>query len=131
MTETAAFQDALDRYIQVCEQALASDQVSAPMRAIFQAALKNMEGKSLSLALYDDRPKALCNIDIADKQVKVSNSRGIANNDRPEDHHTNPRVVRLSLTDIQDVIKKPDRYLKNPALLDWSWLNNLSAKSED
>ena len=128
MTEPFAFQDALDRYIEICERALASDKTTGPMRAIFRSALDQLNGERLSLALYDDQPKALCHVDILDQKVCTSEAIVFSEPANSEAYCPSSRVVRLSLTHIQDVIAQPERYLENPALLDWSWLSPASSK---
>jgi len=107
-----AYDGLLKDYLRVCNKVLHENRNRFPYSQIWHAGEEALCGKSIRFAVYDDEPKAQCEVTLAENRIKS----GDDGKDR------DPPTKRLSVQYLEDVVADPQKYIENPALIDWDWL---------
>lgn len=100
----------LERYIEICNEAMARSGDRFPYNRIWQAAGDAGAGRGVELALVDDRPVSTYEVTVYPDHVEPAQEAG------------DPPVLRLSKSYLDDVLSNPQKYIDNPTLIDWGWL---------
>lgn len=100
----------LERYIEICNEALARSCDRFPYNRIWQAASEAQAGRGVELVLVDDMPVSTCEVTVYMDHIE----RGLEAGDAP--------VLRLNKSYLEDVVSNPQKYIDNPTLIDWGWL---------
>ena len=103
------------KYLEICNKALSENKDRFPYKFILDAAKEKLSEKTVSIELYDDRPKLQCDVKMVDNQIDVVECKEI-------NAQNLPWQVKLSY--LQRVIENPDEFIENPAKIDWDWLQD-------
>ena len=104
------------RYLEICNKALDCNKDKFPYKQIWQAAQKVLSDKNISLAIYDDHPKATYDLSIHDNHIDV-----VGKNVKEE---KSDDAWHVNMSYMEKVVSNPDEYIRNPAKIDWDWLRN-------
>lgn len=107
------YRNLLLQYIGICNQIMAANEKRFPYNKIWQAQEAAMKGRAVEFVVVDDLPKASCAVEMNGDRIRLIG----------EDQNAE-MVKRLSLFDINDVVRNPEKYIADPALIDWSWLKS-------
>jgi len=102
--------DELERYIEVCNEVLRRNRNRFPYEHIWNAAADAEAGHGARLVLVDDTPVSVCEVTVFPDHLE-----------RSEDGEDAP-VLRISKSYLDDVLRNPQKYVDNPALINWGWL---------
>ncbi|NVJ98183.1 MAG: hypothetical protein HWE25_08525 [Alphaproteobacteria bacterium] len=102
----------LDQYLRVCNKVLEKNRGRFPYSQIWQAGEQALSGRVVELAVFDENPIAHCRVTL--HANRISSKR------MPEDEPA--PMKRLSAQYVQDVVSHPEKYIENPSLIDWDWL---------
>jgi len=108
-------EDLFHRYVEICNRALELNKDRFPFKQILHTAQNMMDNETVSLAVYDDNPKATYDISINENQIDVIDKN---KTDKSND------VWHINLSYLEKVVGNPEEYIKNPAKIDWDWLKN-------
>lgn len=103
----------LERYLDICNQVMRKNRDRFPYNQIWQAGEEALSGRSVQFTIVDDAPKAQCRVTLESNEI---------NGEIGQDTKDEPPVMRLSTTYIEDVVANPKKYIENPSLIDWDWL---------
>jgi hypothetical protein len=118
--ELAGFEDyerVFERYLEVCNQAIEKNRDKFPYMEIWKARWKKLStGNILQCALYDDRPKVVYTLRLAeDMKIEII-----------EKTHMAPKEAwPLRYSFLKHVADNPEDYIEHPANLDWGWLTDM------
>lgn len=107
------------RYLDICNQALDANKSTFPYNCILKAAQAMLKDKTITLTLYDDRPKTSFELSLKHDHLKVTDSHAPC-----EQTKQSERSWRVNMSYLEDVVLHPEEYIKNPAKIDWDWLRN-------
>jgi hypothetical protein len=101
----------LEAYLEICNKVLEANRDRFPFSRIWEAGEAALKGRTVALAVVDDEPKASCVVRLENKHIEATEEGGEC-----------PPVTRLSKQYVEDVLAHPDKYIADPALIDWGWL---------
>ncbi|WP_262690373.1 hypothetical protein [Kordiimonas aestuarii] len=104
----------LEQYLDICNRVLAANRDRFPYNRIWEAGEAALKGRTVAIALVDDEPRASCVVKLKDHHIEAAETGGAAGDQPP--------VSRLSTRYIDDVLANPEKYIKDPSLIDWCWL---------
>ena len=102
-------------YIDVCNRALEINKNRFPFKQILGTAQKTGEDRLVEVKIVDDGPGSDFVIGFDKNKIK-----GDLHGDCP--HCRCEGQWRVSRSYMEDVVRNPDAYIKNPAKLDWEWM---------
>lgn len=106
-------QTLLQRYLEICNDALKKHGDKLPYKEIVSAVKRTIDDHPLELAVYDDKPKAAFTLSLKEEKL-VSNGY-------PEDVK---KAWRMDLSYLRQVVEQPKEYIENPEKLDLDWLKS-------
>ncbi len=114
-TSSDEYEELLKRYIEVFNRAVKENKDKLPYQNMLSAALKLPESVGdLHYVIYDHRPKGSFSLRLVDGSLEIID----------KNKKTSENFCTLSYDYLRNVTENADKYVKNPALLDWSWLKN-------
>ncbi len=90
-----------------------------PYEQIWHAAELNLFGKSFQFEIAGDFNKSQCTVTFKDKEIFLTTADEVCSK------------FRYAEAYISDVVTAPKKYIDNPALVDWSWLQFSQEKGCD
>lgn len=111
--KTDTYASLLEQYLEICNRAMQENRDRFPYSQIWQAGEQALSGRAVELAVVDDQPKAQKCVTLHSNQI---------DGPEPEDMRDDPPVMRLSASYLEDVVAHPEKYIENPSLIDWDWL---------
>jgi hypothetical protein len=117
-------QTLLNAYVAICNQALQENKDMFPYKSIIEAFYQTIEGKKIALSLIDDEPKVIGCLSLEKDGVKLSPL------DVDENQAVKINMCHLKMSYLKNVVLNPHEYIKNPAKIDWRWIENITHASE-
>jgi hypothetical protein len=116
-TDEREYENVFRQYLDICNQAIAENKDKFPYTGIWNARLKGIDQLAhVNAVVFDDRPKAAYLLHLTpEMRIEISEKKALAN-DEPW-----PFPYQY----MKRVIKNPDKYIANPARLQWGWLQYL------
>ena len=117
MTENAPLDDTIMiRYLNICNRAIAYNSARFPFKQIFDAAQRHECGKVIEVNILGaDQPLSYAmTLDHAGLHAKPHADC--------EDCQCDKKWA-IAYDYLKTVTQHPDQYIKNPAMLDWGWVN--------
>lgn len=102
----------INRYVEICNNALAQSSGRFPFSCILQAVQESGKSPKVRVALKGD-PRD------PDQEMRLENGRIVI---MPCDAGQSAAIWKLCPDYLEDVLARPQNYTENPALLDWDWL---------
>lgn len=102
------------QYIDVCNKALEKNKDVFPYKQILSATESLINDKKISMDVFDDRPKARFNIQMNKSRFELTEP------EESDDTH----AWHLNASYLEEVVNNPDKYINNPAKIDWDWLKS-------
>ena len=107
--------DLISRYVEICNRALQENKERYPYKQILDAAQNMQKLKNIGVCIVDDKPQTSYVLQLCDNKIKG------------KPHHTGVDMQydvkwRVSRTYLENVVKNPEEYVKNPAKIDWEWI---------
>lgn len=113
-TDTRNDAEALfERYLAVCNEALAAHEDEFPYRELTGTAERLLGDQPIDLAVYDDEPKAAFSVRFKKKRLKPKG--------KPADVR---KAWRVNLSYLRHVVENPKTYIEHPENLDLDWLKS-------
>lgn len=113
--------DLFQRYLEICNEALESNKDKFPYREIWEALKQREQDKNVKVRIIDDHPESDIMIKRQNQQLKAVPLKG-----EGKDETTEEWFVTKSY--LEDVVKHPDSYIENPALINWDWISGKSTQ---
>ena len=103
-----------EQYLKVCNHAMEVNKDRFPFKQILEAAREHAHTRTVEVQIVDDCPSADIMIRIESDKIQA------------EDHHACENCQcdarwKVNKSYLEDVVKNPDIYIKNPARIDWEW----------
>jgi hypothetical protein len=117
-------QTLLNAYVAICNQALQENKDIFPYKSMIEAIHHTIEGKKIALSLIDDEPKVIACLSLEKDGVKLLPL------DTEENQFVKINMCHLKMSYLKNVIDNPQEYIKNPAKIDWRWIENIAYTSE-
>ncbi len=111
------YENVFRQYLAVCNQAIAENKDKFPYTGIWNARLKGIDPlPHVNAVVFDDRPKASYLLHLTpEMKIEISEKKAQAADDPwPFPYQYMKRVIR-----------NPEKYIANPARLQWGWLQYL------
>lgn len=115
---TSNYDDLMERYLDVCNQALALNKERFPFKQIWGAAQESECGKVIEVNIADGFSKA-------SYTMRFSKGRLVA---EPHSKCQYDRKWTVSEHYLENVAKDPEEYIQNPAKIDWEWMYDAPAQ---
>lgn len=109
----------LQRYVEICNQAIANAGGESPSARILDAGLAQVASPVI-VDVIDDRPKPCGQVSVDGQDITFTSLDA----DNISHHWTIRRRF------LEDVVAAPDAYLQEPAMLDWGWVHTPAASSQ-
>ena len=109
---TQDFSELVERYMEVCNQAIEKHKDTFPYKNILKAS-EAFQGSGWRFTVYDDEPKGSYQINLNDNFMEAKPC---------EKKHSSGWHLNTSY--LHKVTQNPQDYIDNPALLDLDWLKN-------
>lgn len=122
--EGSGKQDLFEQYLAVCNQAIALNAERTPFKEIWAGVRRLGIDKSITVSVIDDKFTPQFSLSLNGDLIIVKNEKNMCRTDCP---CTAQWRVRKSY--LLDVIENPQIYIRNPAMIDWEWLQKLSELS--
>jgi hypothetical protein len=116
MQDNLSNKDLFKKYIEVCNAALAANKNRFPFKQILDAAQKEYNDKKIEVMIVDDHPRPSYIMEMSGHNITS----------RPHDACQNCNCDgqwSVTRSYLENVLKNPDSYIKNPAKLNWEWLH--------
>jgi hypothetical protein len=116
------YENVFRQYLDVCNQAIERNKHKFPYTAIWNARLKNPEKNALLHAVvFDDRPKLAYMLRLTpDMKIEISEKKDLQTDE----------AWPFPYQYMKRVINHPEKYITNPARLQWGWLQFLLEPNE-
>lgn len=111
MPDDMSYDRLLERYFCICNEAMKAHGQEFPYSVMFGAMADKLKTCPVSVAVYDDLPKAAGSVTLAGDELEV----------RPFVEEKSGRVARVPLSELMNVVQDPERYISDPTLIDWTW----------
>lgn len=102
-----------ERYIEICNLALARHKETFPYKQMLAASEAVLFNTPIPVAVVDDEPKSLFSIRLRNQHLDVAAM--------PDVEKT---PWRLKKSYLKEVVDHPQDYINNPAKIDWEWLKS-------
>lgn len=113
-------QDLINRYFQICNEALQANKDKAPFKHILQAAQTQNALKDVGIAVIEDHPTSQFIMHLNGDKIEVETNESC--------HQCQCKAQwRVPKSYLENVIRNPEEYIKNPAKIDWEWLQSAGA----
>jgi hypothetical protein len=111
------YENVFRQYLDVCNQAIERNKDKFPYTEIWNARLKGPEKNSLIHAVvFDDRPKLAYLLCLTpEMKIEITEKKELQTNE----------AWPFSYQYMKRVINHPEKYITNPARLQWGWLQYL------
>ncbi len=111
------YENVFRQYLDVCNQAIERNKDKFPYTEIWNARLKGPEKSSLIHAVvFDDRPKLAYMLRLTpEMKIEISEKKDLQTDE----------AWPFSYQYMKRVINQPEKYITNPARLQWGWLQYL------
>lgn len=110
-----AHEDLFAQYLEICNQALQESKHKFPFQQILGAARRVNSSRKTEVFVIEDRPQSTYVLSVNDKGIAAEPAASSDNCDCQGEW----RVARSYL---EDVIQNPQKYIENPAKINWDWL---------
>ncbi len=114
------YRDILLRYVDVCNKVMSANRQRFPYRQIWSAGEHALSGRSVVLALHDDGTLARCVVAMGEASISVE----MVNPSQSPCQCQQLTVYPVKLGYVLEVITEPDRYIADPSLINWDWLQD-------
>ena len=119
MTDAFSPDDLFQRYMAICNMALKQNENRFPFKQILGAA-KNVTPKSgVEVLIIDDRPSD-------GNLVHLNESGKFQSLDESCKNCDCVGQWRVTRSYLEDVVNDPEKYISNPAKIDWEWMFELN-----
>ncbi len=113
---SAYYEQIFERYLDICNQVIEKNKETLPCIKLWKERWTSAEhDKILHCAIYDDRPKVVYTLQLADDMTL----RIIA-----KTHNAPPNAWPFKYSDLRHVVEDPQHYIEHPEDLDWDWLSH-------
>ena len=102
------------QYLKICNQALDENKNRFPYNHLWDAAQKLMEDEIVQISIYDDRPKIAYCLQFKDHHIEAVK---VSTTDKSDS-------CCINMSYLEQVVEEPEKYIENPAKIDWDWLRN-------
>ena len=105
----------LQRYLDVCNQALDANKDRFPYKQILGSAQNLSHDALIEVSIIDDRPTETFVLSLNETKIVG----------QPHDNCTNCECDakwRINRSYLEEVINHPEDYIRNPAKIDWEWM---------
>lgn len=119
MAKKATYNDLFAEYLRVCNEVLAANKDCFPYDRIFHQIQFLMKCHVVQVFIYDEdehHPEAMYDMVLKDDLLTAAPAH--------KPRAKNPWF--LSKYFLEQVVRQPDTYIKNPAQLNWKWLTDHS-----
>lgn len=106
----------LEAYINICNEALKQNKHNFPFNHMWKVIKDQCKNQEINIALIDDRPDPVGALRLSDDGVRVSPSK-------QEDEAT--KGCHIKLSHIQHVLNNKEEYIKDPARINWHWIETM------
>lgn len=107
--------DLFQKYLDVCNRALKANKDRFPFKQILQAVQTEEEARTVEVSIVDDRPSSDFMIQLKSDKIQAERHNTCGNCQC--DGKWNVRKSYL-----EDVVRNPQKYIDNPARIDWDWM---------
>lgn len=107
------YDETIQAYIDICNQAIDLHKERFPFRQIWGAADLSSQGLIVEVKLKDVVPNLSYIMHVDQEKISLLFE---------EVELCFERVWQVPFSYLSDVVGVPEKYIRNPALLDWSWL---------
>jgi hypothetical protein len=117
LTNETEYESVFRQYLDVCNQAIEKNKDKFPYTEIWNARLKGPENSSLIHAVvFDDRPKLAYLLRLTpEMKIEITEKKELQTDE----------AWPFSYQYMKRVINHPEKYITNPARLQWGWLQYL------
>lgn len=114
MSHKESEEDLFSQYLDVCNQALQANKNRFPFKQILKVAQESQNQKTIAVHIIDDQPSIQYAIQLKDNKIDGN----------PHDckHCQCDGKWRVTKSYLQNVINNPQRYIDNPAKINWEWI---------
>lgn len=109
------FSQLLSAYIHICNEALTKNKDNFPFNQLWQALKDKCQNRVVNIALIDDKPEPICSLSIAEAGVMICEAQ----------KNTHHQDCHIKLSHIKHVLENKEAYIKDPALIDWHWIETM------
>ena len=115
--DAAEYEQVFQQYLKICNRAIELNKAKFPYTEIWGARLKDLkEEVKIHAVVFDDRPKLAYMLRLTkDMKIEIAEKKELP----PED------AWPFTYQYLKRVVDNPKEYLKNPARLEWGWLQNI------
>lgn len=106
----------ISEYVAICNEALERNKKNFPFQSIWKAIEGKYQNKEVNIALIEDNPKPSCQLTLSGQGIEVS--MGESDTEKKNTCH-------MKLSHIRDVVDNKQKYIDNPARIDWHWIEEL------
>ena len=106
----------LKQYVDLCEEIVTSSEAQSPFHSVWKAYQKRLGAHEvpIDVMVYDDTPCVKATMKLIDGDIVL-----------PSELSDGCAQWRVTASYLKKVLNDPDYYKKNPAQLDWSWLQEV------
>lgn len=104
-----------ERYLEICNKALENNKKRFPYKEILKALHTMRESDNVEVRIINDHPQPKIMMKRKDETVEAFPCTD-------EAEALNAKKWNVSKSYLEDVIRNPDIYIENPALIDWEWI---------
>ena len=117
LTNETEYENVFRQYLDVCNQAIERNKDKFPYTEIWNARLKGPEKSALIHAVvFDDRPKLAYLLRLTpEMKIEITEKKELQTDE----------AWPFSYQYMKRVINHPEKYITNPARLQWGWLQYL------
>ena len=117
LTNETEYENVFRQYLNVCNQAIERNKDKFPYTEIWNARLKGPEKSALIHAVvFDDRPKLAYLLRLTpEMKIEITEKKELQTDE----------AWPFSYQYMKRVINHPEKYITNPARLQWGWLQYL------
>jgi hypothetical protein len=109
------YQELFEQYLSVCNQAIEQSKDHFPYKEMWKAGKTIMGDHRIECTVYDNRPKASYSLGL-EKDAHLTDIKKEKNPDR--------KGWKVNYSYLKEVVEHPEKYIQNPAKLDWDWLKD-------
>lgn len=103
------------RYLEICNQAMEANKDRFPFKQILAAAQSEQSSKNIEVCIINDNPEGTYVIQLGDNKI-------IGESHESCDDCECDGQWRVTRSYLEDVVQNPEKYIQNPAKIDWDWM---------